>query len=82
MITPDEFKRLLPLACAWVEENERVILRDGFALTDAELADARKIGVIRPERVRLMTVAVMPTPDHPELRAAARAAARLPRPPD
>jgi hypothetical protein len=78
MITPEQFNKLLPLACAWVEEKERLILRDGLALTDTELADARKIGVKHPERVRLMSVASMPTPDHPELRGAAHAAALSP----
>jgi hypothetical protein len=53
MITQEQFKMLLPLACAWAEEQERVILRDGVALTPAQIADAAKIGVAHPERVTL-----------------------------
>ena len=33
MITPEQFQLLLPLAYAWAEEQERIILRDGVALT-------------------------------------------------
>lgn len=64
---------LLPLACAWAEEQERAILRDGVPLTPAQNADARKIGVAHPERVRLLSVSDVPIPEHPALRAAAEA---------
>jgi hypothetical protein len=73
MITQEQFKMLLPLACAWAEEQERIILRDGVALTPAQAADAAKIGVAHPERVRLMSVIRVPIPEHPALRAAAEA---------
>jgi hypothetical protein len=71
MITKEQFKILLPLACAWAEEQERVILRDGLALTAAQTADAVKIGVAYPERVRMLRVGSVPIPEHPALRAAA-----------
>ncbi len=64
---------LLPLACAWAEAQERVILRDGVALTPAQTADAAKIGVAHPERVRLLSVVRVPIPEHPALRDAAEA---------
>lgn len=73
MITEEQFELLLPLACAWAEEQERVILRDGAALTAAEIADAVSIGVAHPERVRLLSVVRVPIPGHPALRAAADA---------
>lgn len=64
-------KMLLPLACKWAEEQEGIILRDGVALTASQMADARKIGVKCPERVRLRVVEEIPLPVHPKLREAA-----------
>jgi hypothetical protein len=71
MITQEQFEQLLPLACAWAEEQERVILRDGVPLSLAQIADARSIGVAQAERVRLLKVRSVPMPEQPELRAAA-----------
>ena len=73
MITQEQFRVLLPLACAWAEEQERIILRDGTLLTPFQIADALKIGVAHPEKVRLLGVGVVPIPEHPALRAAAEA---------
>src|SRR5436305_2438043 len=73
MITQEQFRMLLPLACAWAEEQERVILREGVPLTLAQTTDAVKIGVAHPERVRLLSVGRVPIPEHPALRAAAEA---------
>jgi hypothetical protein len=69
--TPLPFEELLPLANAWAVEQEHIILQTGVALTDSQLADARQVGVAHPERVRLLRVAKVPTPDHPALVAAA-----------
>jgi hypothetical protein len=71
MITPEQFERLLPLACAWTEEQEGVILQDGVPLSAARIADARRIGIAQPERVRLRVVEEIPSPTHPDLRSAA-----------
>src|SRR3989442_6208771 len=71
MITPEQFKMLLPLACDWAEEQEHVILQDGVPLTTAQVADARRVGVAQPERVRLQVVEEIPLPTHPDLRMAA-----------
>ena len=71
MITPEQFKLLLPLACAWAEEQESVILREGVPLTIGQLADARRIGIAHADRVRLHVVEEIPVPMHPELRMAA-----------
>ena len=73
MITQEQFKMLLPLACSWAEEQERIILRDGVPLSPAQATDAKNIGVAHPERVRLLKVTRIPTPEHPALRAAAEA---------
>jgi hypothetical protein len=72
-ITRQEFEILLPLACDWAAEQERVILQSGVALTDLQLADARRVGVAQPDRIRLLRVAQVPSPTHPALAAAARA---------
>jgi hypothetical protein len=73
MITQEQFTVLLPLACAWAEEQERIILRDGVPLSPVQKNDAVKIGVTHAERVRLLKVARVPVPEHPALRAAAEA---------
>jgi len=73
MITQEQFRMLLPLACAWAEEQERSILRSGVALSPAQTSDAVKAGVAKPEQVRLLRVTRIPMPEHPALRAAAEA---------
>ncbi len=72
-LTPQQFESLLPLAAAWAAEQERVILQTGVALTEGQIADARRIGVAQPERVRLLQVPEIPTPSHPVLAQAAEA---------
>lgn len=67
------FEALLPLACKWAEEQEERILREGIALTPAQLDDARVVGIHSPERVRLLKVDEIPTPSDPILHAAADA---------
>lgn len=73
IITPQQFEILLPLACAWAAEQEHTILQAGVALTEAQFADARQVGVVQPERVRLLRVAQIPSPTHPVLSAVAAA---------
>jgi hypothetical protein len=73
IITPQQFKMLLPLVCIWAVEQERVILQSGVALTDSQLADARRVGVAQPDRIRLFRVVQIPSPTHPALAAAAGA---------
>ena len=60
MISPALIKMLLPVACKWAERQERLILRDGVALTASQTEDARRIGVQEPERVRLRVVQEIP----------------------
>jgi hypothetical protein len=73
--SPKTFEaELLPLAVAWAEEQERRILTKGVALTAAQRADARAMGVAHPERVRLLEVVAISRPAHPVLRAAAESA--------
>lgn len=68
-----QFDRLIPLAAAWVAALEARILREGVPLLETEMADARALGVREPERVRLLCLASVPTPDNLALRTAAAA---------
>ena len=73
MITHEEFKVLLPLACTWAEGHERIIHQNGVRLTAAQTDDANLIGVAYPEKVRLLKVTQIPIPTNPALRDAANA---------
>jgi hypothetical protein len=68
----EQFELLLPLATAWAAEQQERVLRDGVPLSIRELADALRVGVKDPERVRLLQVEIIPCPDHPLLQAASR----------
>jgi hypothetical protein len=68
---------LLPLACSWAEKQETVILQNGVPLTAPLLADAQRIGILHPERIRLKVVDEMPWPLHPLLRQAAETSGLL-----
>ncbi len=74
MIKRAMFKRLLPVACAWVEKQESIILRDGVPLTPSLMVDAQRVGVVTPERVRLRVVDEIPAPLHGTLRKVAEKA--------
>jgi len=73
IFTLQQFEMLLPLACAWADKQERLILQAGVSLTKAQIADAIRVGVARPEHVRLLQVAEIPAPSDPLLAAAAEA---------
>ena len=77
LISPELFEQLLPLVCAWAAEGEQRVLVEGEPLSAAELADARLAGVAQPERVRLLRVARVPMPEHPEVRAAGEMAGMI-----
>lgn len=73
MITPEQFKILLPLASAWAEKQENIILRDGIPLTEPQITDAQVLGIHHPEKVRLLRVTSIPLPEDPILNNAAQA---------
>lgn len=73
IITPQQFEMLLPLAAAWAAEQESIIFQSGVPLTEPQLADARRVGVLSSDRVRLLRVRQIPVPKHPALAAAAAA---------
>jgi hypothetical protein len=73
MITQEQFRVLLPIACEWAEEQESIILRYGVPLSTVQITDAVKIGVAYPEKVRLLKVTRIPVPGHHALCTAADA---------
>ena len=54
---------VLPLACVWAARHESLILPCGVALTPAQADQARRLGVVHPEKVRLLQVALIPPTD-------------------
>jgi len=72
MLIRTALKIVMPMVCLWAEHQESVIIRDGVALTPNQIADARRIGIIAPERVRLRVVDRIPSPLHPVLRFGGR----------
>jgi len=50
MITQAAFKTLMPIACAWAEEQGAVIFRDGVELTASQIVDERHMGIARPSK--------------------------------
>lgn len=62
---------ILPKTLAWASEQEQKGLAAGRMLTLTELDDARKVGVAKPERVRLALIDEVPMPDDPMLREVA-----------
>ena len=73
MISREQFQALVPLACEWAEEQEGHILREGKPLNAGQIQDAKRIGVVHPERVRLRAVEEIPLPETPALGVAAEA---------
>lgn len=62
---------LLPGAIAWAEARAREAAATGVALTEAGADIARRVGVQRPELIRVAVVDTLPLPEDPTLRAAA-----------
>ncbi len=72
-ITQEQYRALLPLACEWAEDQERLILQNGICLTHSQMEDAKLVGVSNPEKVKLLEIPYIPLPEHPALKAAAEA---------
>ena len=58
---------LLPIAYAWAEKQELILLETGKPLNEAQLADARRAGVAHPEKVRLALVEKLPQPQNEDV---------------
>lgn len=65
-----QLDNILPLASEWAESHEAEILQRGKPLSPQLLSDAKAAGVVHPDRVRILVVPSIPSPDHPLLRAA------------
>ena len=76
-----KFGALLPLAAEWAAAQEERILREGVPLSELEITDAKAAGVQAPERVRLLSVESIPSPEHPLLQAACAATNFVPKAP-
>jgi len=72
-ISRDKFALILPLASEWAEAKEKVVLNNGDPLSNSQIEDAKRVGLIHPERVRIFKVPQIPFPKHPVLKAAAEA---------
>ena len=68
----EQLSLLLPLACEWAQKQESIILKNGLALDEQQLADAHALGVAQPEQVRLLKIDIIPLPEHPLLQMAAQ----------
>jgi hypothetical protein len=71
--SPEQVEDLLPLAAAWASEQEGLVLRDGMPLSAQQMTEAKRAGVVHPERVRILHVETIPVPAHPVLQAACSA---------
>ena len=74
MIDQEKFDRFAPLAYQWAKHQEAYILKHGAPLAPQQIADARRVGVQDPARVRVLVVDRIPLPDDKELADAARRA--------
>ena len=66
-----ELPRLLPKAVEWAKEQEEHAKQLGKMLPDHLAEAARRVGVQKPESIRLMVVDRLPRPEDPELQVAA-----------
>ena len=68
---------LLPFACSWIEKQQFMVLEQGLPLSTSECSDARSIGVLFPDKVRLLRVGRIPLPKNRLIRMCALAAGLL-----
>ena len=68
---------ILPKAIAWAEAQYSSISQVGQPLNKALLAVARNVGVLHPDRIRVVEVPSLPLPEDPELKEAALATGLL-----
>ena len=64
-----EFGRILAAAISWAEPQETKALAEGRVLSPDEIGMAKKVGVRKAERVRILTVESMPFPESGHLMA-------------
>ncbi|ACB69132.1 conserved hypothetical protein (plasmid) [Burkholderia ambifaria MC40-6] len=69
--------QVLPVAISWADDQERLALSTGAALTQQGIADARTVGVLEPEKIRVVIVPTLPLPADAWLRNVAVGAGLL-----
>jgi len=57
----------LPVAYAFAEKEELIIIEQGTPLTETELADARLAGVMQPEKIRVIRSEALPQPENEDV---------------
>jgi hypothetical protein len=65
MIARSTVKVILPLACSWVRRQEALIIAKGRPLNRSQMADAKRIGIKHPEKIRILLVEKIPMPVRP-----------------
>lgn len=70
-MTEQELEKLFPQALAWVQTQEILIFQRGAALSDQQMEDARRVGLRRPEKVRVLISDTVPFPFDPVMQQAA-----------
>jgi hypothetical protein len=58
---------LLPVAYAWAEKQELVLLEQGTPLSETQMADARRAGVVEPQKIRMLQVDTLPQPENEDV---------------
>jgi len=67
----DAYLHLLPMAISWLLAIEADALEHGHSLSELQLKDAQDVGVVSPEKIRILYVDKITDPNHPDLYAAA-----------
>lgn len=71
-MTPERLvATILPKTVTWAVEQATKGLADGRVLTPPELDDAKQVGVLAPEKIRLVLADEVPMPEDPTLREVA-----------
>ncbi len=58
---------IIPLAAAWCEKEEALMLKEGSILDESQTADARRAGVVHPDKIRVQQVEKLPEVDHADI---------------
>lgn len=58
---------LLPVTYVWAEKQELRMMQEGTPLTEDRLADARRAGVVQPEKIRVVWSETLPQPENEDV---------------
>ncbi len=70
MFSQEEYDELYPLACDWAQQQEATVLALGRKLSEKQAAIGQGVGIRDTERVRVLAVPEIPTPEDEKLGAA------------